>query len=417
MAAVTMSSSMLAGKAQRGALPSYNGMSKVAPQAGFAAKAVSMKMGRKSMTIKAVAEPIAKTSANIYTRPDAPPGTPVVEHQGISSRPRRNRKSPAMRKMFSENIVTPANFILPLFIHDGEDDIPIGAMPGCSRLGIDNGLMRTVSEAMATGVNSVVIFPKTPDNFKSQVGEHAFDQNGLAQEAIFKLKEKYGNDLMVYTDVALDPYSTDGHDGIVRDDGVILNDETVEYLCRQAVSQARAGADVVSPSDMMDGRVGAIRTALDDAGFTNVSIMSYTAKYASAFYGPFREALDSAPRPGQAGRIIPKNKMEYQQDPANLREALREAALDEAEGADIMMVKPGMPYLDVIRYLRDNTTLPIAAYQVSGEYSMLKAAAAAGYLDEKDSVLESLLCFKRAGADTILTYYATQAAKWMQEGN
>jgi len=219
----------------------------------------------------------------------------------------------------------------------------------------------------------------------------------------------------VYTDVALDPYNSDGHDGIVRDDGVILNDETVEYLCKQAVSQARAGADCVSPSDMMDGRVSAIRRALDSEGYTNVSIMAYTAKYASAFYGPFRDALASAPKAGQAHRRIPPNKKEYQMDPSNYREALRECALDEMEGADIMMVKPGLPYLDIIRLLRDNSTLPIAAYHVSGEYAMLKAAAERGWLDERAAVLEALLCLKRAGADIILTYYATQAATWLNE--
>lgn len=215
--------------------------------------------------------------------------------------------------------------------------------------------------------------------------------------------------------MALDPYNIDGHDGIVRDDGVILNDETVEFLCRQALSQAEAGVDVVSPSDMMDGRVAAIRTALDDSGFTNVSIMSYTAKYASAFYGPFRDALASAPSTSQSSRIIPPNKKTYQMDPGNIREALREGHLDEAEGADILMVKPGLPYLDVIRALKDNFYLPISAYHVSGEYAMLKAAAQQGWLDEKECVLETLLCFRRAGADLILTYYGIDAAKWIAE--
>jgi porphobilinogen synthase len=261
-------------------------------------------------------------------------------------------------------------------------------------------------------VNQVVIFPKTPDHLKTPTGEEAFNPNGLAQRSISLLKDTFP-DLEVYTDVALDPYNSDGHDGIVRDDGVILNDETVEFLCRQAVSQARAGADVVSPSDMMDGRVGAIRRALDREGFTNVSIMSYTAKYASAFYGPFRDALASAPATGAAGRVIPPNKKTYQQDPANYREALREARADEQEGADIMMVKPGLPYLDIIRLLRDNSPLPIAAYHVSGEYAMLKAAAERGWLDERECVMEALLSLRRAGSDLILSYYATEAAKWM----
>jgi porphobilinogen synthase len=285
-------------------------------------------------------------------------------------------------------------------------------MPGVERLGWRHGLLDAVRVARSLGVNSVVIFPKTPEHLKTPTGEESFNPDGLAQRSIRLLKDTFP-DLEVYTDVALDPYNSDGHDGIVRDDGVILNDETVEFLCRQAVSQARAGADVVSPSDMMDGRVGAIRRALDREGFTNVSIMSYTAKYASAFYGPFRDALASAPRPGESHRIIPPNKKTYQQDPANYREALREARLDEAEGADIMMVKPGLPYLDIIRLLRDNSPLPIAAYHVSGEYAMLKAAAQNGWLDEEEAVLEALLSMRRAGADLILSYYATDAARWI----
>jgi porphobilinogen synthase len=287
-------------------------------------------------------------------------------------------------------------------------------MPGVSRLAWRTGLLAAVDAARAQGVNSVVLFPKTPEALKTRTGEEAFNPDGLVQRAIRLLKAAHP-DLEVYTDVALDPYNSDGHDGIVRDDGVILNDETVEFLCRQAVSQAEAGADCVSPSDMMDGRVGAIRGALDAAGFPHVGIMSYTAKYASAFYGPFRDALASAPRAGGGGRVIPPTKATYQQDPANWRESLREAAADEAEGADVLMVKPGLPYLDVIRLLRDSTALPIAAYHVSGEYAMLKAAAERGWLDERAAVLESLLCLKRAGADIILTYYATQAATWLNE--
>ncbi|CAE7339934.1 HEMB, partial [Symbiodinium necroappetens] len=219
---------------------------------------------------------------------------------------------------------------------------------------------------------------------------------------------------VVYTDVALDPYNSLGHDGIVRSDGVILNDETIAYLCKQAVSQAEAGADYVSPSDMMDGRIGAIRDALDEAGFTNVGIMAYSAKYASAFYGPFREALDSNPVIAEDWQV-PKGKETYQQDPANYKEALLEAALDEEEGADILMVKPAMPYLDIIKGLHEQSNLPIAAYHVSGEYAMLKAAALNGWLDEKAVVLEALLSIRRAGATVILTYYAKQAARWLQE--
>mmetsp|Transcript_29016 Transcript_29016/g.55658 ORF Transcript_29016/g.55658 Transcript_29016/m.55658 type:complete len:404 (+) Transcript_29016:54-1265(+) len=372
--------------------------------------------GSRAMRLQVVAE----APENMVDCPPAPAkarvpdGTPEVSPLILPSRPRRNRKSATVRASFSETSMSPANFILPVFVHDGEDDIPIGAMPGVNRLGWQTGLIREVADARAAGVNSIVVFPKTPDHLKTETAEEAFNPNGLAQRTFRLLKSKFP-DLEIYTDVALDPYSSDGHDGIVRDDGVILNDETVHYLCKQAVSQADAGADCVCPSDMMDGRVGAIRAALDAAGHTNVSIMSYTAKYASAFYGPFREALASAPRPGTEGRIIPPNKKTYQQDPANYREALRECRADEAEGADIMMVKPAGAYLDVIRLLRDNTTLPISAYQVSGEYAMLKAASAAGMLNERDAVLESLLSIRRAGADLTLTYYATQAAKWMQD--
>ncbi|KAH9320562.1 hypothetical protein KI387_015201, partial [Taxus chinensis] len=323
-------------------------------------------------------------------KPQPPPGTPCVSPLPLSRRLRRNRKSAILRTAFQETTISPANFILPLFIHEGEEDTPIGAMPGCYRLGWRHGLVEEVYKARDVGVNSVVLFPKIPDALKSATGDEAYNENGLVPRAIRLLKDKYP-DLVIYTDVALDPYSSDGHDGIVREDGVIMNDETVYQLCRQAVAQARAGADVVSPSDMMDGRVAAIRHALDTEGFQDVSILSYTAKYASAFYGPFREALDSNPRFG--------DKKTYQMNPANYREALLETSTDEEEGADILMVKPAMPYLDVIRLLRDSSSLPIAAYQVSGEYSMIRAAASLGMLDEKKAMLESLLCIKRAGAD------------------
>ena len=347
--------------------------------------------------------------------PTNPEGMPVVPPQDLASRPRRNRRSQTVRKAFQETILTPDNFIYPIFVHDeGDENIPIGSMPGQDRLSFKTGMIKKVAEARAAGVNQVVVFPKTPDRLKTPCGKEAFNPQGLAQRSISLLKDTFP-DLEVYTDVALDPYNTLGHDGMVRSDGVILNDETVYYLCQQAVSQARAGADVISPSDMMDGRVGAIRQALDDEGFTHVSIMSYTAKYNSAYYGPFREALDSAPPPGSEGWKIPKDKAEYQMDPANVRECLRESALDEAEGADIMMVKPAGAYLAIIKMLKDNTTLPISAYQVSGEYSMLKAAAAAGYLNERAAVLESLMAIKRAGADLTLTYYAIDAARWLQD--
>lgn len=286
-------------------------------------------------------------------------------------------------------------------------------MPGVSRVGVDTGLLREVGEAVELGVKSVVLFPKTPDELKTQTATECYNPGGLAQRAIRNVKQAYP-DVVVYTDVALDPYNSLGHDGIVRSDGVILNDETIAYLCKQAVSQAEAGADYVSPSDMMDGRVGCLRDALDEAGFTDVGIMSYSAKYASAFYGPFRDALDSAPAVADDW-AVPDGKETYQQDPANYREALLEAQLDEQEGADILMVKPAMPYLDVIKGLHEQSNLPIAAYHVSGEYAMLKAAALNGWLDEKRVVLESLMSIKRAGATVILTYYAKQAAAWLKE--
>jgi len=344
-----------------------------------------------------------------------PDGTPAVKHLGIRRRPRRNRRNAEVRKMICETTLSPANFIMPLFVHDGTDDIPISSMPGISRVGVDTGLLREVGEARELGVKSVVIFPKTPDDLKTPTGEECWNSSGIAQRAIRNVKRAYP-DVVVYTDIALDPYNSLGHDGIVRSDGVILNDETIHQLCKQAVSQAEAGADYVSPSDMMDGRIGAIRDALDVAGYTEVGIMAYSAKYASAFYGPFREALDSNPRLPSDDWQVPKAKETYQQDPGNYREALLEAKLDEEEGADILMVKPGMPYLDVIKGLHEQSNLPIAAYHVSGEYAMLKAAALNGWLDEKLAVLEALLCFRRAGACIILTYYAKEAARWLQRG-
>ncbi|KAL7569272.1 hypothetical protein ACA910_016824 [Epithemia clementina (nom. ined.)] len=320
------------------------------------------------------------------------------------ARPRRNRKSAVMRGMVRENIVTPSNFIYPLFIHDEDFNQPIASMPGCVRHSLDS-MLAEVGESMALGVKTFVLFPKVPDAVKTNLGEEAYNPEGIVPRAIRMIKENYP-DSIVCTDVALDPYSSQGHDGVVED-GKILNDVTIHQLCKQAVCQARAGADIVAPSDMMDGRVKAIRDALDSEGFTDVSILSYTAKYASAYYGPFRDALDSHPGFG--------DKKTYQQDPANGREALIEAALDAAEGADMLMVKPGMPYLDIIRRLKDNSPLPIAAYHVSGEYSMIKAACERGWLKERDVVLETLTCFKRAGADVILTYYAKQAAQWIKE--
>ncbi|XP_024389887.1 delta-aminolevulinic acid dehydratase, chloroplastic-like [Physcomitrium patens] len=403
---------------------SHEGLRRIAPAFGTVVVPIPSrcKVSRR-VKVEAIAEPIAKSTVRtieeceadvvagnapaappVPAKPKAPEGTPRISPLVMPARPRRNRRSAALRAAFQETTVSPANFILPLFVHEGEQNAPIGAMPGCQRLGWRHGLIDEVYKARDVGVNNVVLFPKVPDALKSSTGDEAYNPDGLVPRCIRLLKDKFP-DLVIYTDVALDPYSSDGHDGIVREDGVIMNDETVHQLCKQAVAQAQAGADVVSPSDMMDGRVGAIRNALDLAGYHDVSIMAYTAKYASAFYGPFREALDSNPRFG--------DKKTYQMNPANYREALIETRLDEAEGADILMVKPAMPYLDVIRLLRDNTALPISAYQVSGEYSMIKAAAAAGMLDEKKAVLESLLSIRRAGADVILTYFAIPAAQWL----
>ncbi|MEZ4440525.1 MAG: porphobilinogen synthase [Polyangiaceae bacterium] len=322
----------------------------------------------------------------------------------MRQRPRRNRKNEAVRRYHRETHLGPEHFIYPLFVHEGRDKQPIASMPGCFRLGLDD-LKREVEGAMSEGVRSVVLFPAVAESLKTSDGREAFNPEGIIPRYLRALREAFPEVVLV-TDVALDPYSSDGHDGIVKD-GRILNDETVEVLVAQAVAQAEAGADIIAPSDMMDGRVAAIRDALDEAGHSEVSILSYTAKYASAFYGPFRDALESAPKFG--------DKKTYQMDPANVREALREIELDEAEGADILMVKPAGPYLDVIRLMREATTLPVAAYQVSGEYAMLKAASQNGWLDEKRVALEALTAIRRAGADVIFTYYARQAARWLKE--
>ncbi len=321
----------------------------------------------------------------------------------LRSRPRRNRKNAAIRALVRETRLDPSHWIYPLFVHEESTDAPIASMPGCSRWSLA-GLVDEVGRARDDGIGAVVLFPAIVDAKKSPEGVEAVNPDGLVPRAIAAIKKAYP-EMQVVTDVALDPYSSDGHDGILAPDGRILNDPTVEVLCRQAVMQARAGADVIAPSDMMDGRVAAIRTALDAERFTEVSILAYTAKYASAFYGPFRGALDSAPKSG--------DKKTYQMDAANVREALREVEHDEAEGADMLMVKPAGAYLDVIAAVREHTALPIAAYQVSGEYLMLKAASEAGWLDERAVVLESLTAIHRAGADIILTYFARQAAQWL----
>ena len=329
----------------------------------------------------------------------------------LTYRPRRLRRSPALRSMVRENIVQPSDFIYPLFVHAGEGIQPIGAMPGTNRWSLSS-LIGEVEKAWNLGIRCIVLFPKVEESLKTEDGSECFNEKGLIPRAIRTLKKELP-EMTIMTDVALDPYSSDGHDGVVSSDGIVLNDETIELLCRQAVMQAQSGADIIGPSDMMDGRVGAIRESLDQEGFEHVGIISYTAKYSSAYYGPFREALDSAPRLLNT-KPIPKDKSTYQMDPANAREAITEAQLDEQEGADILMVKPGLAYLDIIARLREESQLPIAAYNVSGEYAMVKAAADKGWIDEKSVVLETLLSFKRAGADLILTYHACDAALWLK---
>lgn len=321
----------------------------------------------------------------------------------ILNRPRRNRQSAAIRSMVQETHLSPQHLIAPLFVVDGKDQkIPIKSMPGHSRLSLDH-LLKEVKELHSLGVKCVALFPAIDEKLKNPLASEAYNPQGLNARAIAAIKEALP-DMMVMGDVALDPYSSEGHDGLVDPKtGEILNDSTLEVLAKQAICEARAGVDIIGPSDMMDGRIGYIRKALDAEGFKNTLIMSYCAKYASGYYGPFREALDSAPKKG--------DKKTYQMDPANGTEALREAALDEAEGADILMVKPGLPYLDIIWRLKEASHLPIAAYNVSGEYAMVKAAAQNGWIDNDKVILETLTCFRRAGADIILTYFAKEAAQ------
>ena len=327
-------------------------------------------------------------------------------------RPRRLRRSEAIRKMVRENHLYPEDFIYPLFIHENDFQEEISAMPGIYRWDM-NGLIKEVARAWELGIRCVVLFPKINDSLKTEDGAECFNEAGLIPKAIRILKKEIP-EMAIMTDVALDPYSCDGHDGLVAENGEILNDETIEILKKQAVTQAKAGADFIGPSDMMDGRVGAIRKALDSEGYSHVGIISYTAKFSSAYYGPFRTALDSAPKENSK-KIIPNNKSTYQMDPSNSKEALIEAALDQFEGADILMVKPGIAYLDIVYRLSTFTNKPVAAYNVSGEYSMVKSAAIKNWINERDIVLETLLSFKRAGAKLILTYHACDASKWLKE--
>ena len=325
------------------------------------------------------------------------------------TRLRRMRRDSFSRRLMREHVLTTNDLIWPVFVREGEGvREAIASMPGVVRHSIDT-LLEAAGEAQALGIPALALFPVTPDSAKSLDAREAWNSGGLAQRAVRALKAKYPA-LGVITDVALDPFTTHGQDGLIDDAGYVVNDPTVEALVRQALSHAAAGADVVAPSDMMDGRVGAIRRALEQAGHVHTRILAYSAKYASSFYGPFRDAVGSATSLGKA------DKYTYQMDPANSDEALREVGLDLAEGADMVMVKPGMPYLDVVQRVKRRYGAPTFAYQVSGEYAMLKAAAANGWLDERACALEALTAFKRAGADAILTYFAVDAARWLRAG-
>jgi len=330
---------------------------------------------------------------------------------GLQRRPRRLRRTEAIRRLTRETRLTPDRLVLPQFIVGGEGKCEaIDAMPGRSRLSIDRTIAEC-EEAMNLGIRCFAIFPAIEASLKTPDAREALNPENLDCVTVRAIKKALP-EACVITDIALDPFSSLGHDGLISEKGEVLNDESCEVLAKMAVLHAQAGADIVAPSDMMDGRVDAIRTALDDEGFTNTAILAYTAKYASAFYGPFREALDSAPVDAPN---VPKDKQTYQMDPANVREASIEAMLDEEEGADIMMVKPALPYLDVISLLRAQSSLPIAAYHVSGEYAMIKAAAERGWLDERRCMTESLTSIARAGADVILTYAALDYARWWRE--
>ncbi len=322
-------------------------------------------------------------------------------------RMRRNRRDAWSRKLVAENVLTSGDLIWPVFVHDEGHKAPIASMPGVFRLPIP-ALVDTAGEAAALGIPTIAVFPAVPPALKNEEGSEAVNPGNLVCRAVTALKQAVP-DIGVLCDVALDPFTSHGHDGVIRN-GYVENDETVAILQRQAVVQAEAGCDIIAPSDMMDGRVGAVRDALDEAGFAHVRIMSYAAKYASAFYGPFRDAIGSKTALGSA------DKRTYQMDPANTDEALREVALDLQEGADMVMVKPGMPYLDIVRRVKEAFRVPTYAYQVSGEYAMLHAAAQNGWLDGDRAVMESLIAFKRAGADGILTYAAIDAARILEAG-
>jgi len=323
------------------------------------------------------------------------------------TRMRRMRRDDFSRRLMRETVLTASDLIYPVFVHEADGRAPVPSMPGVERLSIDE-LLRVAETASELRIPALALFPVTAPEAKSLDAAAAWDDEGLCQRAVRALKARFPQ-LGVITDVALDPYTAHGQDGLVDADGYVMNDATVDALVQQALSHARAGADVVAPSDMMDGRIGAIRLALEEAGFIHTRILAYAAKYASAFYGPFRDAVGSASALGKA------DKTTYQMDPANSDEALREVALDLDEGADMVMVKPALPYLDIVRRVKESFGVPTFAYQVSGEYAMLKAAAANGWLDERACALEALLSIRRAGADGVLTYHALDAARWLRE--
>ena len=325
------------------------------------------------------------------------------------TRMRRMRRDDFSRRLMRETVLTANDLIYPVFVHEAAGRAPVGSMPGIERLSIDE-LLRVAEQVSELKIPALALFPVTAPEAKSLTAHAAWDDDGLCQRAVRALKQRFP-DLGVITDVALDPYTSHGQDGLVDDTGYVMNDETVEALVQQALSHARAGADVVAPSDMMDGRIGAIRGALENDGFIHTRILAYSAKYASAFYGPFRDAV------GSSGALGKGNKSSYQMDPANSDEALREVALDRDEGADMVMVKPGLPYLDIVRRVKDAYGAPTFVYQVSGEYAMVKAAAQNGWLDERACALEALASIKRAGADGVLTYFALDAARWLREAH
>jgi len=326
----------------------------------------------------------------------------------LTHRPRRLRKHSTIRSLVRETSFTVEDLIYPLFIIEGEKQREkVKSMPGVERLSIDQ-LMLEAKEIVALRIPAIALFPVISADRKSEEAQESYNSDGLIQRAVRELKRSFP-DLLVITDVALDPFTSHGQDGLIDKDGYVVNDETVEVLVKQAISHARAGADIVAPSDMMDGRIGAIREALEENGFIHTSILAYSAKYASSFYGPFRDAV------GSSGNLGKSDKKTYQMDPANSNEAIHEVEMDIAEGADMVMIKPGLPYLDILSSVKKTFGVPTFAYHVSGEYAMLKAASANGWIDEMPVVLETLTCFKRAGADAVLTYYAKEIAQWISD--